>query len=180
MTVPPAARDKALRLVRRGHQIKDAAKRAGVSERSLMRWLKAAQAPAEPEDDDLPAQAPAEPSEPFDASASPDALARKILADSLRVAEMAHADGNTTAATRALRAAHASAHDLARSERERRSNEDVVIFPRAELERAQRSVRDRVAAIAADLERTGGIVCAQCGREIRMRIASKGESDGTH
>ena len=83
----------------------------------------------------------------------------------------AEADGNHSAAQRAQRDAATLMPVLARLEAARRAGADGVTFTREELEKARASVRARVAALASDLERTGGISCAHCGRSIRLALA---------
>lgn len=105
-------------------------------------------------------------------------LARAIVRDQRATAKRAKEDGNHAAAQRALKAAGDAANLIARIEAQRAATaggEGAVVFTKEQLESARRMVFDRVAALAADLERTGGLVCSHCGREIRLAIA-KGES----
>lgn len=86
-------------------------------------------------------------------------------------AKRAEADGNHSAAQRAQRDAATLMPVLARLDAQRKAGADGVTFAREDLEKARASVRARVAALAADLERTGGIVCSSCGRRIRLQLA---------
>ncbi len=102
-------------------------------------------------------------------------MARRIAAEQRAVARDAKADGNHTAAQRALKQAGDAANLIARLEARRSGADDVVTIPRAELERARQAMHERVAALVDDLLRTGGVVCSHCGRELRIAIA-KGET----
>jgi predicted transcriptional regulator len=173
VTIPAQRRTLALDLVRRGHSVNDAAKRTGVNRKTISRWLEAEQAQAS--EAVTQPEASASPSEPLDPRAAPTELTRTILRESLEGASQAKADGNLTAAARLLKNAHGAAHDLVRADRERLKSEDSITFSRAELEAAKRSVLDRVQRLASDIQRTGGIVCSNCGRELRINLA-KGDA----
>lgn len=100
---------------------------------------------------------------------------RESIAVAKRRARAAEADGNHTAAVRFSKQVSDYTLLLARLDKERHADTDVVTIPRAELERVRHAMRERVEALRADLARTGGIVCSQCGREIRIALA-KGET----
>jgi hypothetical protein len=153
-----------------------------VGEGTLRKWYK--------ERDTLPVQVPQIADELDDIESppvtapQPDALLeddadsltqyRRQRANALRMAREAESVGNLTAAQRFSKQATELSLLIAREEKQTKSDTDVISVPRDEFERAVRARRDLVAALAADLERTGGIVCSHCGREIRLAIA-KGE-----
>jgi len=89
-------------------------------------------------------------------------------------ASRAEADGNHAAAQKAQRDAATLLPVLARLDKDRKANTDSVTFSREKLEKARRTIAERIAALIADLDRTGGIVCSGCGRQIRLNLA-KGE-----
>ncbi len=168
MTVPAPKRAAALDLVRRGHSINDAAKRVGISRKTIARWLATEPAPALPQP-----EVPAAPREPFDPRRAPTDLTRTILDESLKGAELAKNDGNLTAAARLLKNAHGAAHDLQRAERESKASTEVVTIPRAELDRAKARQGEMLELLRADFDRCG-LACALCARQIRVWFASGG------
>lgn len=101
---------------------------------------------------------------------------RGIVSEQRELYKRAMGDGNHTAATRALGAASKAAEAVARIEEKRRpaSSDGDLVIPRAEYARIEKELTDRVAALASDLDRTAGIVCGECGRQIRIKLA-KGE-----
>lgn len=148
-----------------------------VGEGTLRGWLKAANAA-----EDEPMSEPPPPPEPPPAPSAPAAPlpedtyehTRTQLAMAIKRAGEASADGNHTAAQRFSKQIVEYTLLLARLDKDRRSETDVVTIPRADLERAKQSMRERVVALAADLARTGGLTCSQCGRDLRIALA-KGE-----
>lgn len=167
MSIPAARRAQALRLVHQGHSINDAAKRTGISRKTITRWLDATPLPETPQ----PAESPLS-AEALASSASE--LTREIAGQSLELARLAKQDGNSTAASRALKTARDSANDLRREEVAKNKDRDGIFFSKEQLESAMRTNYDRVAKLAADLERTGGLCCAKCGAEVRLRLAQGG------
>jgi hypothetical protein len=153
--------------------------RNNVGEGTLRGWVKAAGA-----EDSAPPSVPlpdAPTAEPIPDVAEIDTdldtyehVVREIAAAKRR-AKLAADDGNHTAAQRAGGDVVKYTLLKARLDKERKGSDDAVMIPRADLERAKRSMQERVAALAADLERTGGLVCNHCGREIRIALA-KGDS----
>lgn len=180
MTTPAKTREKALDLLARGFTREEVARKVKVSERTVYRWQRAEEADADADVEPSRVEDTGEAAQPaaflLDPRAAPTELTRTILHESLQGAVEAKRDGNLTAASRLLKNAHGAAHDLARAERELRQNDDVVTIPRAELERARQAMRERVAALASDLQRTGGLVCNHCGRELRVAFA-RGEKE---
>jgi transposase-like protein len=190
--IPPKVKAEAVRLVLKGvpplTAQKQLKKKFGehVSEGAIRNWVAAARAAElEAEDDaedtpSVPVLAPVPEAPPADDDADTEISddvyeqTRRMMRNSLRLAKQAEKDGNTSAAQKSQRDAANLGIILARLDKERRSTTDAVTFTRAELETAKRNMTDRVAALAADLERTGGLVCSNCGRAIRIALA-KGE-----
>lgn len=150
-----------------------------VGEGTLRRWVKerdaapaSAEAPVEVEVELPPPTAPVEDA-PI-AEVDTYDHTRRQLATAQRRADEAARDGNHTAAQRFSKQVVDYTLLLARLDKDRKVATDTVTIPRADLERARLAMRERVAALAADLERTGGLVCHHCGREIRIALA-KGE-----
>lgn len=150
-----------------------------VGEGTLRKWAKDRDAAAlAPVEDDAPESAPHAPEPP--AAAAPDALPSNVdtyehtrveLARAKQRADEAARDGNHTAAQRFSKQVVDYTLLLARLDKDRKADTDVVVIPRGDLERVRQAMRDRVAALAADLERTGGLVCSHCGRDIRIALA---------
>ena len=168
MTISASTRAEAMRLVRRGHSVNDAAKRTGVNRKTLARWLEAERESAP---DSAPPPQPETPAPSLDEDGDILAIARQIIHEQKATAELARSDGNTTAAARALKSAGDAANLVARIESRRKADHDAVVIPRAELEKADRDLAEMAAALDADIERCGGLVCASCGRAIRMNLA---------
>lgn len=102
------------------------------------------------------------------------AQTRRQLITAQRRAEEASRDGNHTAAQRFSKQAVESLLLLARLDKDRKVDTDAVSIPRAEFDQADRTARDILARLRADIARTGGLVCSNCGRELRIALA-KGE-----
>ena len=98
---------------------------------------------------------------------------RALMREQQELARRAKADGNTTAAARALKAAGDAANTLARLEARRAEATDgALVITKEDAERNRAAARALAAGYAADLERTGGPVCSACGRRLRIEIAS--------
>lgn len=148
-----------------------------VGEGTLRAWAKAAEASTAPEIEPSPAAVVPEPEpDPDDDSDDTYQHARKQLATAKRRADEAARDGNHNAAQRFSKQVVEYTLLLARLDKNRKSDEDAVVIPRAELERTRQALRERIVALASDLKRTGGLKCSNCGREIRIALA-KGETD---
>lgn len=161
--------------------------REHVGEGTLRSWLKARDA-APPESEPAP-EAP-ESEDAVGRSGGPTSPAAETAEETLdtyervtrrrarveKLADEAEQVGNLTAAQRFSKQVVDLDLLLARLDRERKVGTDVVTIPRADLERIRQAMRDRVAALASDLRRTGGIVCSSCGRSIRVALA-KGEQE---
>jgi hypothetical protein len=199
-TLPRKVRLEALRLRETGlSYLAIAAKcrtqfKRPVSEAVVRKWVKEHDADASPEPASESAEAPTPegaavarsggPTSPRDenepAEVNDDTIAelRGLVAEQKSLGRRAKAEGNSTAAARAFSAAGKAAEALARLEAKRRDasgvGEGAVVLTKEEYAAAERSILDRVARIAADLDRTGGIACGHCGRKIRIRLA-KGE-----
>lgn len=145
-----------------------------VGEGTLRRWAKVRDAASEePAPESAPPSAPnvAPPVEAVPADVDTYEHTRRELARAKQRADEAARDGNHTASQRFSKQVVDYTLLLARLDKDRKADTDVVTIPRAELERARQAMRDRVAALASDLERTGGLVCSHCGREIRISLA---------
>lgn len=187
--IPQKAKDEAVRLVTAGQSLREAAAqiskrfRIKVNESSIRRWraLAEAQTTAD-EDESQPSSAPppVDPPAPAaeedpDDGANEDLLVqtRRMLRNAQRLAAQASADGNHAAAQKHSRDAAGLVNTIARIEAGRKSGEERL-FTRDELEKARASITERVTKLAQDVERTGGLVCSHCGREVRIMLA-KGE-----
>lgn len=188
---PPKYKAEALRLLSKGVSLRSAqaqlAKKFGVpvSSGGLRKWQAEAAAPP-PVEDEADELTPAPPAPPAaDAPALPPGPSaeaprdvyehtRQQLQAAIDRATAAAADGNHAAAARFNGDIVKYTLLLARLDKDRRGDTDSVSVPRAELERAKQSMRDRVTALASDLARTGGITCSNCGRALRIALA-KGE-----
>lgn len=158
-----------------------------VGEGTLRAWAKAAKAAPPPELAPEPEPAALAPEvedagqeeldEDEDEGADLYERTRRKIATMKRRADLAERDGNHTAAQRYSKQESDLMLLLARLEEKRKTATDAVTIPRAEIERARQDMRARVAALAADLERTGGLVCSHCGREIRIMLA-RGDAPG--
>jgi hypothetical protein len=196
----PAVKAYALRLVAKGvstrtaqAQIKKRHK-VHVGEGTIRKWVKAAEAAppapvkgarflakvaaveAEYEGEEMPSVlvSSAPPVEIVDDGDIMTTL-REIISTQRAVARQATADGNTAAAARALKNASEAANTVARIEESRRGkSDDAITIPRSEFAADDAAAREYLARARADLERTGGLTCNHCGREIRIALA-KGE-----
>ena len=131
---------------------------------------------------------PSEPAPPSEHPV-PDALAdgsdldtyahtKQAIAEANRSALEARRDGNHAAAARSAHTASEYTKLLARLDKDRKTHDDVVAIPRAEFDRADQAARDVLASLRADLARTGGLVCAECGKKIRIALArGEGKED---
>lgn len=195
--IPLRIKVAALELYDRGVPAKTAATqisrrfRLKISEGAIRNWARKRDAErlALDAEDDAPPSSAVPDLAPLDAPNAPEAPTppttvetpedvyahtRKQLNDAVARAERASAEGNHTAAQRFGRDIVQYTLLIARLDKERKASADGVTFTRDELEAARRTITSRVEALASDLARTGGIVCSQCGREIRTAIA-KGE-----
>lgn len=175
----PARRKEALRLAGKGLTTREVAatlRKRYPKETFSEAWVrKVAAADPEPESEPAPASVAAAPppvaapalTQPQDVYA----LTQSQLATAIKRAEEASADGNHTAAQRFSKQIVDYTLLLARLDKDRKSDTDVVTIPRVELERARQAMRDRVTALASDIARTNGLVCNSCGREIRISLA---------
>ena len=177
---------EAFRLHKAGVSAKQIAKRMSrggvkISDGTIRNFIREAQdaadaaASADPTDDgDAFAGVPQPPPEPPAVGAADgNALeqARAMLLDARRLAEQAKADGNHSAAQRALRDATALATLVAREEKRLGGDAEVYPLSRAELERAYAEVVDRFKALGAL-----PITCAECGAKLRMRAVTGEET----
>lgn len=156
--------------------------RTHVGEGTLRKWKKDAESAPDPDvvideaEHTPPAEAPPVASTSNEIALPPGEgttyeRVSRALVDTRRRADEASRDGNHTAAQRFSKQALDYELLLARLEKQRDASVDGVTIPRAELERIRQDMLNRVAALAADLERTGGLVCSKCGRELRIEIA---------
>lgn len=189
-SIPIKVRAEALRLRDTGMSFAQIAAKCtkiakrNVSEATVRKWCKdAADAPEAPTERDRAPDSAAEPEPPEASSDDPLAVLRELITEHKALAKLARRDGNAAAAAKALGAAAKAADTLARLEAGKRSGlgEGDLVITREQYAAAERTVNERVAKLAADLERTGGMVCGECGRKIRIALASKPQgqnSDG--
>lgn len=173
----PARRREALRLAGKGLTTREVAttlRKRYPKETFSEAWVRkvAAAGPA-PESEPAPASVAAAPPPVPALAPNQDvyALTQSQLATAIERANGAAADGNHTAAQRFSKQIVDYTLLLARLDKDRKSDTDVVTIPRVELERARQAMRDRITALASDIARTGGLVCNHCGREIRISLA---------
>ncbi len=161
MTVDRDTRAEAIAAARRGIPHTEIARVAGVQARTIGRWV--AEVAKEPASTPQPARAP-EPELPSSAlpGGTLDTM-RQMLADTIAQSKAAKADGNHTAAQRAMANATALANTIARLEKNMADNADELRISRAEIDEARATVRARLTALA---ERP--ILCADCGKELSL------------
>jgi transposase-like protein len=151
-------RDRAVRAVRdHGLSLRAAGQQVGVSATTVQRWIDAAgpaasAAPLEPAPE--PAAPPAVELEPADEIR---AMIRQFQTDARAAREV----GNHTAASALMGHASKLVPTLARLDRLRNEDSDVVRYSKAEVAAAQDSVRATLEALAAR-----PLCCARCGREL--------------
>ena len=181
----------AVAAVRAGESLRDVGRRLGVSQTTVSRWAKAAASAAPAPADTTPAPpagggallerlrgraAAADdgadpPPDPFADIDPADSLGmlRRMRAESLRIAAQASAEGNHSAAQRAMRDAAGLAPVIAREERRHADDADTLHFSRDQIAAAQERMRARVAALASR-----PLLCADCGRELSIRLGTAG------
>jgi hypothetical protein len=87
---------------------------------------------------------------------------------------MARRDGNAAAAAKALKAAGDAAEAVARlSARQVAGGEGALVLTKEQVAAVRAAARQLEEKYAADLQRTGGPVCAECGRRLRIELASR-------
>jgi transposase-like protein len=109
-----------------------------------------------------PPSAPADdpPAEELDTVAS----TRELLRQTMAIARQARAEGNLTAAQRAMRDAQALQAILARVEASRASDDGALHLSPRELAEADAVVRDRIAAVVSR-----PLLCAHCSRALSVQ-----------
>lgn len=154
--------------LRRKHKIK-------LAKATVQKWVDERDADATP---DVPA--PPKPDAPTpadveadDASGDDIAELRGLVREQRALAKQAREDGNSAAAAKALKAAGEAANTIARLKAKSAPTDDAIVIPRAEYVRIRADLAERVRALGADLARTGGLVCGECGRRIRIELASQ-------
>jgi hypothetical protein len=177
--IKPDVRELAKQLLAQGISNNEVARRLDISEgsvRLIKKTMRLDAAPAEraapePPPRPAPVRAPVsepDPEVPLPARDTLDSL-RRLLDKTVKLAEQAERDGNTTAAQRAYRDAVQAMNTLARLDREKSKDTDSIVLPKAEVERALTSVRERVQLLA-----NVPLTCCECGRRLRL-AATKGE-----
>lgn len=155
--------------------------RRPVSEASVRKWCKDSEAEPQAPPSSVPAPAQDEPTTP-ELSDDPLAVLRELVVEHKALAALARRDGNAKAAAQALAAAGKAADTLARLESKRVDGAGAgsVTYTREQIEAEDRAIDERLALLDADLKRCGGLVCPECGRRIRIELASRpqGQDDG--
>jgi hypothetical protein len=131
-------------------------------------------APAQP----VPAEAPADaaPAELDALGDDPTGLEtmRALVREQRALATMARRDGNAAAAAKALKAAGDAAEAVARlSARQVAGGEGALVLTKEQVAQVRAAARQLEEKYASDLQRTGGPVCAECGRRLRIELASR-------
>lgn len=159
-------RAEVVRLARSGMSHRAIARRFGISAPTVAKYVAAAppvELHAAPPGD-LAAAA-------IDPSASTVEIARALLRHASEGLTIAQANGDASLAQRCNRDAATATLLIARLERERRDEADVIRIPRAELEQAMESVREKAAAICAR-----PMLCSACSRNLSATLAGRPES----
>jgi hypothetical protein len=179
----PKVKSEALRLRRTGMAATDIAaklrKQFGIklAKATVQRWGDEADAEQAPDSAPASAPAPAEPEAPATDTDAADAddleMMRSIMREQRTLAGLARKDGNAAAAAKALAAAGKAAEAVARIVEKRGPvGEGGLVRTREQVAQDRQWARDLAAKYREDLERTNGPVCAACGRNIRIALAS--------
>jgi transposase-like protein len=169
-----ANRENAIALLERGGTLRSVARQLEISHSTIKRWAdevggvaaihaRVAASRATPAPAAAPVVAPA--------PAVGDGLSklREVRDMYLELAANAHRAGDYTLEARALRDAGKAANDVARIEASLSGEDDDIVIHRADLERAQESLAERLRTLA-----DRPIVCARCSREL-VREAAEGK-----
>lgn len=126
------------------------------------------------------AAAPVETALDIDADPTGLETMRELVREQRALATMARRDGNAAAAAKALKAAGDAAEAVARlSARQVAGGEGALVLTKEQVAAVRAAARQLEEKYAADLQRTGGPVCAECGRKLRIALAaSPGKLDG--
>jgi len=100
-------------------------------------------------------------------------LAYQSYDDALELARKAKEDGNTSAAARAQGLMQTALDTIRKLQKGLEQDTDTVSWPRDAHARAMQSVRERVQALC-----NVPLQCPDCGRELRVRLASEGSKEG--
>lgn len=163
----PAQAAGALRLAGEGRSQRQIAEVLGISHQTVGRFLRARRQPAA-----SPPAALEPPRAGQTADESTLEFARRAMYECQSDATMARARGDATTAQRATRDAAHYATIVARLERTAREDDQIVKFPREDLERGRAQVEKLIAQIAQHPR-----LCVECGRAMRLRLATRKESD---
>lgn len=99
---------------------------------------------------------------------------RQIAREQRKLAKEANAVGNVAAAAKALKSAGDAAEAIARiTAKQVVGGEGSLTLSKEQLASLRAAARQLEEKYAADLQRTGGPVCAECGRQLRIELASK-------
>lgn len=122
-----------------------------------------------------PPRAPAAPNDdiqPLDENEDMLVFARRLLHSSMQRANLAQANGETLAATREAKNTQAYASLVARIERERQVEQDMIRISKAELDRIRASLREKL-----ETATSRGVLCQQCNRELSADWGSSDEPE---
>jgi predicted transcriptional regulator len=155
----PAQQSEAVRLVRGGMSQREVARRFGVSQPTIAKYLAAAPAP------DAPAATPTTVAA-IDPNASAIEIARALLAGATAGLAAAQANSDGALVQRHNRDAGNLAILIARLERDARQDDDVFTVSKSEIDAALEEINEKVRAVEAE-----PLVCARCGHEIRREKA---------
>jgi hypothetical protein len=127
---------------------------------------------------DAPPAEPA-PAPPADADAELDdptglATMRQIAREQRALARESNRIGNVAAAAKALKAAGDAAEAIARlTSKQVAGGEGALVLTKEQVAAVRAAARQLEEKYAADLQRTGGPVCSECGRKLRIELASR-------
>lgn len=99
---------------------------------------------------------------------------RAVYRQQLALAKVAQREGNVAAAGKALKAATEAANTIARLEAKAGPGDAAAVTLTEEHAAQNRATaRELARKYAEDLQRTDGPVCAECGRRLRIELASR-------
>lgn len=98
---------------------------------------------------------------------------RAVYRQQLALAKVAQREGNVAAAGKALKAATEAANTIARLEAKTGPETGLITITPQQAADLRAHARELARKYAEDLQRTHGVVCAECGRRLRIALASE-------
>jgi transposase-like protein len=171
-------RERAVELFARGVASTRISQELGVTTETVRRWKKLwreRRLDTQSGTVDRPAKKPRKPppkEEEIEDSGDTLEHAKQARARTLRLSREAEAEGDIATAQKLIKEGTSLSLLIARIEKERNSGNGGITVTADELMRAEESVRRQLEAVAQY-----PIMCAECGRKMRVEIASGGKSD---